>query len=69
MNQESDEILTAAQYIESNKDGFALIVLKLARMAYLRESLWGVDLRQMDGDVRFQTFMGKESWTLSYRTY
>lgn len=69
MNRESDEILTAAQYIKSNKDGFALIVLKLARTACLRESLRGVDLRQMDGDVRFQTFMGKESWTLSYRMY
>lgn len=69
MNRKSDEVLTAAQYIKSNKDGFALIVLKLARMACLRESLRGVDLRRTDGDVRFQTFVGKESWTLSYRMY
>lgn len=69
MNRESNEILTAAHYIKSNKDGFALIVLKQARTACLRESLRGVNLRQMGGDVRFQTFMGKERWTLSYRMY
>lgn len=69
MIQESNEILTVAQYIKSNKDGFALIVLKLARMACLRESLRGVNLTPIYGDVRFQTVMEKESWTLSYRMY
>lgn len=58
--QETDEILTAAQNIRSNKEGLALILLKFSGMVCCRQNACGAN-----SDVKFQTITWEEIQTLA----